>query len=111
MMPTGLWPVLIGSCEYGQDMASYLQEWRFVDAFTCQFEPIGIAVAGLLFVASIWIPLYLRSHSPVIPLVLLLLVGGAFISAIAGIWTAIGAIVLLTVGAGGIVAMYARYSD
>lgn len=103
--------ILLQACEYGTDMASYLEEFRFVDAFQCAFSGIGIPVAGLLLMAAIFVPLFVRTRSPVIPLVLLVLTGGAFVSTIAPVWTSIGAIVLLTVGAGAVVLIYARYSD
>lgn len=108
MIPTG---VVLQACEYGQDMASYLEEFRFVDAFQCQFSTVGIAVAGLMLMTAVWVPLFLRSRSPVIPVVLLLLTGGAFVSTIAGAYVTIATITLLVVGAGGIVLLYARYSS
>lgn len=102
--------IVLQTCEYGQDMAAYLEEFRFVDAFQCQFSQIGIAVAGLLLMSAVFIPLFIRSRSPVIPLVLLLLVGGAFVQSIAGAYVTIAAITLLAVGGGGFTLLYAKYS-
>jgi hypothetical protein len=103
-------PVVLQSCEYGQDMAKYLENFQFVDAFQCQFSGVGIAVAGLMLMSAVFIPLFIRSRSPVIPLVLLLLVGGAFVQTIAGAYTTIAVITLLAVGGGGLTLLYARYS-
>lgn len=103
--------VVLQSCEYGQDMAEYITDgFRIADAFRCQFSGVGLEIAGFILMAAIFVPLYIRSRSPVIPLVLMLLVGGAFVSAIAGPWTAIAALVLLVVGAGGVTYLYAQYS-
>lgn len=101
---------VLQTCEYGQDMAQYLEEFRFVEAFQCQFTQIGVAVAGLMLMSAVFVPLFIRSRSPVIPVVLLLLVGGAFIQTIAGVYVTIATITLLAVGGGAFTLLYAKYS-
>lgn len=102
--------VVLQTCEYGQDMAQYLEEFRFVEAFQCQFSGIGVPIAGLLLMSAVFIPLFIRSRSPVIPLVLLLLVGGAFVQTIAGAYVTVATITLLAVGGGSLTLLYAKYS-
>lgn len=97
-------------CQTGMDFADYLGEFMFVQAGVCyQVSRVGLATLGMISYAAVAIPIYLTTGSIMIPLVLLLLTGGATVSQMAAPGVSLAAIVLLNAGAGAITYLYYKF--
>ncbi len=89
----------------------YLLQFEFIKAVTCTYaNAAGLLVTGLLVYGSISLSIYIRTGSVIIPFVLLLLTGGAVMSQVAGVATAVATLVLLATGAGTLTYLYYRVS-
>lgn len=93
------------------NLLEYLIEFKFISGAACPFiDRLGLPLLGMIVYAAVSVPIYLTTNSVTIPVVLLLLTGGATVSQMAGPATALGAIVLLVTGAGAITYLYYSYS-
>jgi hypothetical protein len=89
----------------------YLVDFEFIKAFSCTYaSAMGFLVIGLMVYGAISLSIYIQTDSVVIPFVLLLLTGGAVMTQVASVATAIATILLLCTGAGAITLLYYRYS-
>lgn len=90
---------------------TYLLDFEFIKALTCTYANVaGFLVVGLLTYGAISLSIYIRTGSVIIPFVLLLTTGGAVMTQIASVGTAIATILLLVTGAGVITYLYAAYT-
>lgn len=100
-----------GVCDPTIDPSTYLSNFEFIKAFTCVYaNSMGFLALGLLVYGAISARIYIQTGSAMIPVVLLLLTGGAVMTQVAAIGTTIAAVLFLTVGAGIITYVYWRYS-
>lgn len=98
-------------CQSGTTFAEYLRSFEFIKAFTCSyFDAAGVLTVGLMVYGAIALSIYIRTGSIIIPVVLLLLTGGAVMTQIAGVGIAIATVALLTTGAGVTTYLYHAYS-
>lgn len=106
-------PILLQAdfCTTGTSGFEYLLDFEFIKAFACTFaDSVGLLTTGLLFYGGISLAIYIRTGTPVIPLILLLLIGGAVMSQVASVGVAIASVLLLVGSAGVFAYAYLRYS-
>jgi len=89
----------------------YLLDFEFIKAFTCTFaNPAGLLVVGAIVYGGIGLSIYIETNDVIIPVVLMLVAGGAILSQIAGLFVSIATVVLLLTGAGAITYLYLSLS-
>jgi hypothetical protein len=90
----------------------YLGNFEFINAFVCTASEMagGFATVATLVFGGIALSIYIRTGSVAIPVVLLLLTGGAVIPLLAAPAIGIAGILLIVVGAGSMTLAYYRYS-
>lgn len=105
----GMSPVVLQFCADNADLVDHVTNFEFFKAFSCAYiGSVGIALTATLVYGAIAIPIQLRTDSVMIPVVLLLLTGGATFATIAGPAVSIGTILLILAGPGAItLALYA----
>jgi len=104
--------LILQMCAAGKDGPGYIKNFQFVKAITCTYaDPAGLVTVGLLFYGGIAMALTIRQGSVLMPVVLLLLTGGAILSQIAAPGVSIAGILLLVVGSGVVTLLYYRYSQ
>jgi len=105
-------PILLQVCgDRAGTEWTYLTDFEFIKAFTCTFaNSVGLLVAGTLVYGGIGLFTYVRTGSIIVPFVLLVLVGGAVLSQVAGVFTTAATLLFLLTGAGVITYLYARLS-
>jgi hypothetical protein len=104
-------PLQTGVCDAGTAGQAYLLDFEFIKAFTCTYaNAAGLLVTGVFVYGAIATSVYIRTNSIMIPFVLLLLTGGAVMTQLASVATAIATLLLLITGAGIITLLWYRYS-
>lgn len=102
---------LLQVCSGSTSGTEYLLQWEFIKAVTCTYaDAAGLLATGLLVYGAVAGSIYIRTGSVIIPFGLLLLTGGATMSAVAGPGVAIATIVVLLVGGGVVAYLYHQYS-
>jgi len=102
---------LLAICDPGMDLADYAREFRFFEAFSCFLvADVGLGVLAMVVYGAVAISVQLTTGSVMIPVVLLLLTGGATFTVIAAPGLSLGAIALLLVGPGIITLVLYAYS-
>jgi len=103
--------ILQAFCSEGLRGWEYLLDFEFIKAFTCTFSnTMGFLVFGMLVYGGISMSIYVRTGSPMIPLVLLLITGGIIMAQVAAPVVGVATILLLVMGAGILTLLYYRYS-
>lgn len=98
-------------CEASMTFGDYITQFEFIKAFSCTyFSSAGMLVAGLLVFGGVIVSIAIRTNSVVIPVILVLLTGGAILPQVAGVGVTIVTVMLLVTGAGVITMLYRRYS-
>lgn len=98
-------------CTPGKDPWTYLLNFEFIKAFSCTyFDSVGLLVTGLLVFGAVGVSLYVTTDSVAIPVVLVLVVGGAIIPLVAGPGVQMAVIVLLISGAGAATYLWYRFT-
>lgn len=98
-------------CADGATMADHLQNTDFFKAAACPFvSRTGLALTAMIVYGAVAIPIQLRTGSVMIPVVLLLLTGGATFATISAPAVSIGTILLLLAGPGAITLLLYAYS-
>jgi hypothetical protein len=104
-------PLQTGVCDASTSGATYLTDFEFIKAFTCTYaNAVGLLVVGVFVYGAISTSIYIRTNSVLIPFVLLLLTGGAVMTQLASIATALATLLLLATGAGVITLLWYQYS-
>lgn len=88
-----------------------MYDFEFIQAVTCTFAgPAGgVLVVGTIVFGAIAMSSFIRTGSPIIPLGLLMLTGGAVMSAVAGVATTVATVTFLLVSAGAFAYVYYRW--
>lgn len=103
--------VVLQVCDPGMDFGDYMRNFEFIKAATCAyFVTAGMLVTGLLVYGGISLKIYIQTGSVIIPFVLLLTIGGAAMTQMAGIVSAFAMLLLLVAGAGAITILYKAHS-
>lgn len=103
--------VVAQMCTDGYGLADYLHSFRFVDASVCAYaDVVGFPLLATIVYGAVAIPTYLTTGSIMIPVILLLLTGGATVAQLAAPGTALAAIALLVAGAGVLTVLYYSFS-
>lgn len=112
MNPPSVSTVILQMCRGDKGFVEYLTDFQFWKAFVCPYANNmgGLLVVGTLFYFGLAAPIYITTGSIIMPLVLLLLVGGAVMAQTAAPATPIAVIVLLFGGAGAITYLYYQFS-
>lgn len=98
-------------CDASKSFADYLTAYEFVKAFTCQYaNTTGFVVLGLVVYTAISSSIYIRTGSFIIPLGLLMMLGGAALTQMASVALPVAVLLILVVPAGVMAFLYARYS-
>lgn len=98
-------------CDAATSGFDYLLNFEFIKALTCTYaNAAGLLVAGTMVYGGVSLSIYIRTGSVIIPFVLLLTVGGAVLTQVAGVATAMATLLLLTTGAGVIGYLYNQYA-
>jgi len=109
-----MYPYILQLCGGNADASVFIDHFlnfRFVEAISCTYvNTAGLLTVGLIFYGGISIPLYIRTGDVRMPVVLLLLTGGAIVPQIAGPGLALATLALLLTGAGVLTLLYYRYS-
>lgn len=98
-------------CTAGQTGLDFMFNFEFIKAVLCTYSSPsgGVFVVGTLVFGAIGLSSFIRTGSPIIPLGLLMLGGGAILGTVGGVFTTI-ATVLFLVAAGGVFAyVYYRW--
>lgn len=98
-------------CPSGQTGLDLMFQFEFIKAVTCTFAvPAGgVLVVGTIVFGAIALSSFIRTGSPIIPLGLLMLTGGAVMSTVAGVATTIATVTFLLVSAGAFAYLYYRW--
>lgn len=98
-------------CPGNKSGYEYLYDFEFIKAFSCTyFESAGLLVTGLLVFGAVGISLYITQDSVIVPVILLLLIGGAAVPLIAGPGVELAVVVLLITGAGALTYLWYRFT-
>jgi len=88
-----------------------LLDFEFFEAFACTYtQAVGLFQVGLLLYGAIGLAYYIRTGSPVLPMIVILVTGGVTATVIATPGVAVFTIALLGAGAGSITWAYYRFS-
>jgi len=99
-------------CDTSMAGIDYVRDFAFLKAIACTYASIaGLAVVGLFVYGAVSLSIYIRTGSTLIPMVLLLLTGGAVLPAVASPGVSIAVVMLLTTGAGAFAVLYYKYSQ
>lgn len=99
-------------CDTSMSGVDYVRDYAFLKAFACTYASVaGLAVVGLFVYGAVSLSIYIRTGSTLIPMVLLLLTGGAVLPAVASPGVGIATVMLLTTGAGAFAVLYYRFSQ
>lgn len=98
-------------CDPSVDPNSWLLQFEFIKAFVCVYaNAAGFLVLGLLVYGAISARIYIQTGSVIIPVVLLLLTGGAVMTQVAAPGVTVAVLMVLVTGAGIMTYVYWRYS-
>lgn len=98
-------------CSENADMADYLHNFEFFKAAACAYvQPLGMALTAMIVYGAVAIPITLRQDSAMIPVILLLVTGGATFSTIASPAVSLGTVLLILAGPGVITLLLYAYS-
>lgn len=98
-------------CGAGREGQEYLTDFEFIKAFTCTYaDQLGFFITFMFVYSGVALSIFIHTGSMIIPLLLLLLVGGPILGMVVGPITAIATILLLVGGAGIMTLIYHRYS-
>lgn len=98
-------------CDPNTKGYEYLTDFEFIKAFSCTYaNQIGFLVTFTFIYGAVATSLFIRTGSMILPLILLLLVGGPILGMVLGPVVAIATILILVGGAGITTLVYQRYS-
>ena len=98
-------------CSAGKSGVEYLGDFQFMEAISCTYiDAVGLFVVGTLVLAPIFAVTYIRTGSPVIPFVMLLVTGGTVMSVVAAPVVGLATVLLLLVGGGVVAYAYWQWS-
>jgi len=104
-------PVPLQICNPSTPGYDYLLDFEFIKAFTCTFaNPAGLLVVGAIVYGGVALSIYIETNDVIIPVVLMLVAGGALMAQIAGLFVSVATVVLLLTGAGAITYLYLSLS-
>lgn len=102
---------LLQLCAAEKSGVEYLTDFEFVESITCTYaDAASLLIVGLLVWGSITLALYLTTGDVRIPVVLLLLTGGAIVPQVASPGVTIAVVGLLLTVAAMVTVLYYRYS-
>lgn len=98
-------------CDPSKTGIDYLLDFEFIAAVTCPYaDAVGLLVLGVFVGGAVAGSIYIRTGSVIIPFGLLMLTGGATMSAVAGVAVGLATVVALLVGGGVVTYVYYQYS-
>jgi hypothetical protein len=98
-------------CAGDKTFADYMGDFAFIKAISCQYAVGGsLLVAGGLVVGGVVSSIYIRTGSPVIPGILILLTGGAVLEVSPAPVIGLATLLVLLLGAGVITLGYRAFS-
>lgn len=99
-------------CPGGTDGVDYLTDFQFVEAVTCTYaNAVGsFALVALLVYTAVGARIYIRTGSMMIPLGILMMGGGAFLTQMDSVATSFAVVLLLVVPSATIAYVYFRHS-
>lgn len=98
-------------CDANTDMGEYLLDFEFIKAFSCTYaNELGWLVLGLLVYGGITLSIYIRTGNPIVPAVLVLILGGAVLAQLPAIASPVVMLLLIAVPAGIVAMAYYLYS-
>lgn len=98
-------------CAGGASSVEYLTNFEFIKALTCSYaDAMGFLAFALVVYGAIALSIYIRTDSITIPVVLLLVLGGAIMPQLAAPAAPLAVLGLLLAGAGGLTLLYVKYS-
>lgn len=97
--------MLLAQCSAYDDYTQALMEMHLMDAITCPYkDALGGPLAGTFFMGAIGMAIYIRTHSVLLPFILMLLIGGVFLPSQAAIGIqVVTLIIMFVIGAAPIV--------
>lgn len=102
---------LMQMCTAGKPGYEYLYDFEFVKGITCTYaDAASLLVVGLMVWGAISMSLYLTTGDVRIPVVLLLLTGGAIVPQLAAPGLQLAVIALLVTAASLTTVLYYKYS-